>query len=406
MDEQVEITKDSLQNLKNKYDDDLVVAFLGDTNTGKTVCSALIQDTAVNYLREITKDEHYGFVTEGNDIIYRTIKTLNDGVYTSPTPKSETIKIKIKINSTKSSESTNIYLHDISGEHSQKFLESGIDPGQELARAQSIINESTSVNDTYGQLSHLIIADVYIILIDCTKYKEWASHQMRVSTIIQNIFKLKNILGDIHYKKFHSPVALIFSKYDTLPRNEKKTTDELFKQFPNVRNVLEEYHNKPDMFRHYKSNIKSEKLTLDESRKINQELLKNNHARSTLGNNIIDLKTIMQDELKNKEDALIEFNSAQTLLNNTPKNSPAFTDATNALNEARLNQDNIVSRYNSTKMKLTQVKKQLSDLKHFYKCMIPNNDSYAPVKPLTYNHKDYAELITWLVNMDKIIKGK
>ena len=406
MNEQVEITKDSLQNLKNKYEDDLVVAFLGNTNTGKTVCSALIQDTAVNHLREITKEEHYGFVTEGNDVIYRTIKTLNDGVYTPPTPKSETIKIKIKINSTKSSESTNIYLHDISGEHSQKFLESEIPPGQEIARAQNIINESSSVNDTYGQLSHLIIADVYLILIDCTKYKEWASYQLKVSTIIQNIFKLKDVLGDIHYKKFHSPVALIFSKYDTLPRNERKPTDELFKQFPNVRNVLEEYHDNPHMFKHYKSNIKSEKLTLDQSREINHGLLKDNHDIITLNNNIIDLNAIMEDELNNKEDALLKFNSAQTFLNNTSKNSSGFADATNALNEARLNQDNIISKYNSTKMKLTQVKKQLSDLKHVDKYATSNNDSYAPVKPLTYNHKDYAELITWLINMDKIIKGE
>ena len=90
----------------------------------------------------------------------------------------------------------------------------------------------------------------------------------------------------------------------------------------------------------------------------------------------------------------------------TSKNSSGFADATNALNEARLNQDNIISKYNSTKMKLTQVKKQLSDLKHVDKYATSNNDSYAPVKPLTYNHKDYAELITWLINMDKIIKGE
>ena len=132
MADHIKLNLETLLKLKNDYKDDLVIAFLGNPKTGKTIHSALIQDAATNYLRQASNDEYYGFVTEGDDAIYEIIDLLNNGNYPPPTLRSNTTKIKIQINSTKTSDYTNLYLQDMSGEHSRDYLEKEILSGQEL----------------------------------------------------------------------------------------------------------------------------------------------------------------------------------------------------------------------------------------------------------------------------------
>ena len=222
--EQIKLNLENLVKLKDDYKDDLVIAFLGNPSTGKTIHSALIQDAATNYLRQASNDEYYGFVTEGDDAIYEIIDLLNNGDYPPSTLRSNTTKIKIQINSTKTSDYTSLYLQDMSGEHSRDYLETEIPHGQELKRVQDILNQDTSSKKAYGEISHLIIADVYIILINCEEHENWPSRQLKIATMIKNIHNIKKILGDMYYDKFVSPVALIFSKYDTLPDEKKETS--------------------------------------------------------------------------------------------------------------------------------------------------------------------------------------
>ena len=403
--EQIKLNLENLVKLKDDYKDDLVIAFLGNPSTGKTIHSALIQDAATNYLRQASNDEYYGFVTEGDDAIYEIIDLLNNGDYPPSTLRSNTTKIKIQINSTKTSDYTSLYLQDMSGEHSRDYLETEIPHGQELKRVQDILNQDTSSKKAYGEISHLIIADVYIILINCEEHENWPSRQLKIATMIKNIHNIKKILGDMYYDKFVSPVALIFSKYDTLPDEKKKPAIELFQKFNAVKNVLQAHQNNDNIFECFISNVDSRKLSKQESKKKNRDLLKKNSGMVAINNKINDRIIFQNEQSENTNNALADLNSKKQILKNIPKEqSKKINDAQNAVNEALLIYNNTKSELDRTSEQLSNDRKQLDYIQNNLKNNSNIDNSYAPIKPLSYNHDDYVELIQWLINLNKKIK--
>ena len=406
MADHIKLNLETLLKLKNDYKDDLVIAFLGNPKTGKTIHSALIQDAATNYLRQASNDEYYGFVTEGDDAIYEIIDLLNNGNYPPPTLRSNTTKIKIQINSTKTSDYTNLYLQDMSGEHSRDYLEKEILHGQELKRVEDILNQDTSSENAYGEISHLVIADVYIILINCEEYENWPSRQLKIATMIKNIHNIKKILGDVHLGKFVSPVALIFSKYDTLPKEEKKLAIELFQKFDAVKNVLQAHQDNDDIFKCFISNVNSRKLTAQESRKKNRDLLKENSGMVAINNKINDLTILQNEQSENMDNALADLNSKKQTLKNIPQEQlKKINDVQSAVNDASVIYNNAKFEFNKNRKQLSNAKQQLEYIQNNLKHNPNTNSSYAPIRPLSYNHDDYVELIQWLINLNKKIKG-
>ena len=64
--------------------------------------------------------------------------------------------------------------------------------------------------------------------------------------------------------------------------------------------------------------------------------------------------------------------------------------------------------YNNAKFEFDKNRKQLSNAKQQLEYIQNNlkhnpntNSSYAPIRPLSYNHDDYVELIQWLINLNK-----
>ena len=139
--------------------------------------------------------------------------------------------------------------------------------------------------------------------------------------MIKNIHNIKKILGDVHHGKFVSPVALIFSKYDTLPKEEKKLAIELFQKFDAVKNVLQAHQDNDDIFKCFISNVNSRKLTAQESRKKNRDLLKENSGMVAINNKINDLTILQNEQSENMDNALADINSKKQTLKIFHKNN-------------------------------------------------------------------------------------
>ena len=205
--------------------------------------------------------------------------------------KTDAMRITVQINSTVSAESVDIALRDMSGEKYRDLVESELPEDEIEKRLNEIVKLGKSQKSSYGNMSHLIFAHIYVILIDCTN-DDWESKQNYVADVIQNIYKFKKTINETLHNKFHAPIALIFTKYDTLPTEKQLPIDELFKKLPVIQNALTKYH-AHDMFKYFKSNVSSRKLTNEEATERIQDHIANNPLNEIVKLNFkVQLKSI------------------------------------------------------------------------------------------------------------------
>ena len=411
------LTPEKIQMIKDELENELVVSFLGSVRTGKTVHCALIKDAAVNHLRTATDNKYYGIVTKGNNRINSIIDKLYAGIFPSATLLDDAIKITVQINSTVSAESVDIALRDMSGEKYRDLVESELPEDEIEKRLNEIIKLGKNQKASYGNMSHLIFAHIYVILIDCAN-DDWESKQNYVADVIQNIYKFKKTINQTIHNKFHAPIALIFTKYDTLPTEKQLPIDELFKKLPVIQNALAKYHAQ-DMFKYFKSNISSRKLTNEEATKRIQDHIANNPKINLLNFKYKDLKA-EKDNCKqimiNTQSILIDHKNTlehtKTLVaNGDPNIQEKLSLAQEKVNEVQNDLNEMMGDYQNMSKEMSEIKKnikierkKLTDSKHTLESLKINPD--AVVKPLSYNHDDYTDLILWFIEMNQKIKGK
>ena len=186
---------------------------------------------------------------------------------------------------------------------------------------------------------------------------------------------------------------------------KKKPAIELFQKFNAVKNVLQAHQNNDNIFECFISNVDSRKLSKQESKKKNRDLLKKNSGMVAINNKINDRIIFQNEQSENTNNALADLNSKKQILKNIPKEqSKKINDAQNAVNEALLIYNNTKSELDRTSEQLSNDRKQLDYIQNNLKNNSNIDNSYAPIKPLSYNHDDYVELIQWLINLNKKIK--
>ena len=411
------LTSEKIKMIKDELENELVVSFLGSVRTGKTVHCALIKDAAVNHLRTATDNKYYGIVTKGNNRINSIIDKLYAGIFPSATLLDDAIKITVQINSTVSAESVDIALRDMSGEKYRDLVESELPEDEIEKRLNEIVKLGKSQKASYGNMSHLIFAHIYVILIDCTN-DDWESKQNYVADAIQNIYKFKKTINQTMYNKFHAPIALIFTKYDTLPTEKQLSIDELFKKLPVIQNALTKYHAQ-GMFKYFKSNISSRKLTNEEATERIQDHITNNPKINQLNFKYKDLiaeKDNCKQAINNAKSILIEHEKtlkyAKTMLSSgNLRIQEKISSSQEKINGVENDLNEMEEEYHDISKEISEIKKnikieqgKLSNNKHTLESLKINPDSV--VKPLSYNHDDYTDLILWFIEMNQKIKGK
>ena len=394
---------------KNDFKDKVTVAFLGDRFSGKTVHCALIKDVLAKYLNRYTNGEYIGVATEGSDRMNKIIEKLYNGKFPAGTLPSDPKPTILDVFSRSGGSKMQIVLRDMAGEQRWKLL------GQEMdvdERLEKIFEAAPIDGKRYGLLTHLIFAKIYIIVIDCSKINKWPSEQAYIKDTILHLFEIKERIGDTMNSRMHSPIAIVFSKYDTLPEEQKKSAKELMDQLPEVVNILEVYHR--GNIGYFKSSIDSIQMPdseIDEA--MTQKQLENDQERQAIEEDIANMQ-VTQDEAENDMDrARQAVSEAMQLLNNVQKtNDPNQIDpAQKASDNAQFELSVAESTFVATRDEMDRMQKKLNKLDRSSAESADKSpeelgiSKYRPKEPLSYNRDDYLDLITWLIKMNKQVRG-
>ena len=406
----VKNSKMSLQEIidvaKEDFRDEIMVAFLGDKFSGKTVHCALIKDTLANALKEYSEGEYIGMATDGSDRMNKIIDKLYNEEFPAKTPLLDADPITLEIISKSAGERIKIILRDMAGEMKEELLEKdmGVDE-----RLEEIFKTARS-DKPYGLLTHLIFAKIYIILIDCSEIDQWPSKQAYIKDTIRNLYEIKVKIGEVVNNRMHAPIAIVFSKYDTLAEEEKKSAKELMNMLKEVSAALEICHKGP--LEYFISSVESVKISENELKKAVDKRIKEDDAeKNTVINNINDGKVRQAEARKNLDRARQILSALNGKLEEVRQTGDAnqIDSVQKDVNRVQDVYHNAEIKYKDAVRKLDDARKKLDEINKSLEKKSNSDDlnisRYKPKKPLSYSRDDYLDLITWLIKMNKEIRG-
>ena len=398
-----------IDKAKKDFEDQILVAFLGDKFSGKTVQCALIKDAVARYLRDATNGEYYGIGTDGSERMNLLIKKLHNGEFPAKTTPDEATPMTIEIHSkTGAGGVMKIVLRDMAGEQGEDLLqkEMGVDD-----RLEKIFKVAPIDGKPYGLLTHLIFAKIYIILIDCSKYDRWSYEQAYVKDTLRSIFEIKKRIGEITNNKLTSHIAIVFSKYDTL-KEPAKPPKELLKELQEIETALDIFHE--GSVECFISKVDSVPLDPKEiDLEIKKKLDSENKEKAKL-------ETLIPDKEAEKKNAINELNSAKENVNEIqerlnqvkPTNDP---NQINPIQEELNSAEDVLSESQET---VSQITEELDDARKNLRTINEEIEKgprpqaeelgisiYKPKNPLAYSKEDYLDLIKWLISKHKQIRG-
>lgn len=407
--------KDNELTLQEKIDiaredfkDQVMVAFLGDKYSGKTVHCALIKDAAVKRLNEHTNGKYRAVATDGSGRMNKIIDKIYAGEFPAKTYLEEATPMTVEIFSKSAAETIKIVLRDMAGEKKVDLLEAEMPVDD---RIEKIFKLDQIEGKPYGRMAHLVFAKIYIILIDCSKYDKWPSNQAYVKDTIRHLFEIKERIHDISNNRIHAPIAIVFSKYDTIDKEKKKPVEDLMKELEEINGALAKYHKGP--IQYFKSQVNSFPIPEKELKEAIKNKIEGGNVQKKEAENAVNDKEAVRTEAKNRiNNAKQNFNEATKKLEEAPaKGQPAIDEAQKELDQvqveldaAKENHTKAVSEEDDARKKLTEIKEKLA------KEPQPSAEdlgisNYRPKQPLSYSHDDYLDLIIWLIKMDKQLRG-
>ena len=394
---------------KQDFKDEIMVAFLGDKFSGKTVYCALIKDVLAKDLREHTNGKYIGVGTDGSDRMNKIIDKLYNGKFPAKTLLSEATPMTLEIFSKSGAEKMKIVLRDMAGEKKEDLLEKDMDVDERL---EKIFKMSPIPEKPYGLLSHLVFAKIYIILIDCSKIDNWSSKQAYIKDTIRHLYDIKTRIDDTVNKRIHAPIAIVFSKYDTLTKEKKKPVKTLMKQLKEVEGALKIYHK--GSIGYFPSSVESVQILEKELNDAMKNKLEDNNEEKKNIENIFADRLVQQKEVKKiLHRAKQNLNETKEQLEQVKPTNDVnqINPAQKAFNNAQLKFDKTDKSYSEITGKLDDARKELDEINKSVE-KIPSKSPedlgvsrYQPKKPLSYNCDDYLDLITWLIKMNKEIRG-
>lgn len=402
-----------IEHAKTDLANQFMVAFLGERYSGKTIACALIKDALTRHYEKYTKGEYIGISTDGSKKMNQLMDKLTNGQFPAKTLLSEATPMTMEIISPVHGNKIEIVLRDMAGEKRKDLLEEDFPNVDE--RLKVIFKTAIITGKDYGLLTHVVFAKMYIIMIDCSKFKDVHKIRMEESYVkdtIRRLFEIKERLGDLTNNRIHDPFAFIFTKYDQLPTEMQKTPSELINELSEITGALKRYHDGDIAY--FKSSVESEKLSDKEIQDaVREKQSSGNEDLKTAENNLNDLTVKKDDtklELEQAQQSLIvlqkKLEQAKASGNQNAIDNAAneVTDAENEVNSAQEAFDELTEQLDTARKRLTKIKEELANNP-------PNTpeelgiSEYKPKKPLQYSLEDYLQLIDWIIKMHKKISG-
>lgn len=395
---------------KADFEKDMMVAFLGDMASGKTVNCALIKDTVTQYLEERTNGEYYGTATDGSDRMNQLIKKLYTGTFPVKTYVDQATPMTIDIHSKSGSGGVmKIILRDMAGEKGEDLLQQEMDVNERLKK---IFKMSPIEGKPYGLLTHLVFAKIYIILIDCSKYRDWPFKQAYVKDTIRHLHDIKKRIGEITNNRITAPIAIVFSKYDTLAKTKQKPAKELMKELKEIKTALNIYHD--GNVECFLSKVDSTPLTKEQiDTEVKRVYEEKNEEKKKAENDVKDIAPEKEDAKNTLDQAKEKVNEVQGKLDqvNPTKDPNQINPVQEELDTAQEKLEEAEQEYAEATSALDNARKTLNEINKKIK-EGPNPPPeklgvsiYKPNRPLSYSKDDYLDLIMWLIKKHKQIRG-
>lgn len=219
-------------------DVDRTIAFLGEVGAGKTVVATLLKHTLSTKWVPGSNGRWDALMVSGHDEINETIRSMKGGLFPSPTVKGDYPSLRIDLHRMKDAPSKiGLMLRDISGESYFEHL-SGSPPNG----IDEMLMELLQGNGSY--IAH---ATSYILMISCEDAKDWDTDKPRAVNAIKAIHAIKTRMHCLDPDGcFMAPVALVFTKGDTLPAElAQKPAHELADVYPDLASTLRVTHSGP-----------------------------------------------------------------------------------------------------------------------------------------------------------------
>ena len=402
---------------KKDFKNETVVTFLGNTYSGKTVYYALLKNTIAKNLYDSTNGEYEGLAKYGSEKINYIIRNMYEGEFPEKTKLDAKTKVVMEITSPKLNIPIKITLQDIPGETYQDFIEKEIVGESVENRLKEIMLHQINKEDHYGPFTHLIFAKIYVIVMDCSKYDKWPGMEGTLATTIENLYKYKDHVDMTVRGKIYDPIAILFTKYDTLDPKYKKSPDKLFKELKEVNNAFRKYVT--DMPKCFMSEVDARPLNdeeiknivdnkIDEADKesVSLQLKLNNESANTrsLKKLTVDQQSSLDDlnsKLDNlKNDPSTVANTDSNIQNTIKTLEKEINDITSKISKTKNHYNTAIASEQATRVKINDMK---NDQNTNHKSTLESLEipDYIPNQKFNYNDDEVIKLINWIIQMSQ-----
>lgn len=226
----------ALDRARYDFNGRVAVAFLGAHHAGKTVLCALLKDASGKRLMRHTNGRYLGMATDGSVRINRIMRALYSGSFPEKTAQCEAVPLTVEITSPENSTNLSLIFHDMAGEECDDLLV-GEMPAKD--RVRRILDTLKDGGGEYGLMTHLIFAQIYVAVIDCSTAESWERSESYVKDAIRSIYDIKKFDRNLYKNKIPADMAVVFTKHDGRPEDE--TAGQLAERLPELGAAMKKY---------------------------------------------------------------------------------------------------------------------------------------------------------------------
>jgi len=381
---------------KKKYVNKSSVAFIGKTYEGKTVLSTLLYDAIFNHFYPKNKDKINVRPIFGTEKLVAAHKRMFlKGRFPAPTLPGSKSEVIVRIASKSSlGPKIDLMLKDASGEGLITILQKGDKTDEELLTTVLTEGLPESETESYGPLSYLPFAQLYVLLIDCESHKDWISEQYNYAKIIDSINKLKKIIKEVDKQgRFKSAISIVFTKADKLPADilkpegKKITPKEIISNnLPALESTLSDSHDgKISYFLMSIDNVneatpeEADEIAKEESEELSAQMQNSEMEEKELANRIREQKIEERVQKVINEIRQQQINSGQ----------PADVAEQRAMEEGK--NERVLAEE-----EVTIDEELIKNQNILEKIRVSGKKFYTITLPLKYSHREYIRFISWI----------
>lgn len=217
------------------------LAIFGASSSGKTVFTTLTKRAIFRGYLEKNPDTT-AHVERGNEFLEASEKAMLSGKFPDRTQLDVPDEIVITMRGKGfTGTKKDLRILDISGETYEKLCVDRIEDPK--VRIQGILEKGIGKTEKFGPLSFMILARMYVILLDCDEFDDWPKKDSRYSRGLTAIRHFKQVSDDETNDQVKEPIAIVLTKSDTLPQMDETDPEKIIKKYlPEFHNSLRSIH--------------------------------------------------------------------------------------------------------------------------------------------------------------------